>query len=151
MKLQVLNHFYLLLITLRVIFFCNITLQQAMLSLSQCQTCIGQPLTSPSNLKGPGTSKLDWRYFEHYKVDRNELQVHKICIKAQEQIWPIFFCQIVQFFSHFCSCAFMQIFENLDFTPIKLIVFKVPPVQFWSLWFLEVTLVGGYLSLCFLS
>ena len=30
-----------------------------------------------SDLKGPGTSKLDWRYFEHNKVDRNELQVRK--------------------------------------------------------------------------
>ena len=28
-----------------------------------------------SDLKGPGTSKLEWRYFEHNKVDRNELQV----------------------------------------------------------------------------
>ena len=26
-----------------------------------------------SDLKGPGTSKLDWRYFEHSKIDRNEL------------------------------------------------------------------------------
>ena len=24
---------------------------------------------------GPGTSKLDWRYFEYNKTDRNELQV----------------------------------------------------------------------------
>ena len=30
------------------------------------------PNYSPSDLKGPGTSKLDWRYFEHNKVDRNE-------------------------------------------------------------------------------
>ena len=30
-----------------------------------------------SDLKGPGTSKLDWRYFEHNKIDRNELQVRK--------------------------------------------------------------------------
>ena len=30
-----------------------------------------------SDLKGPGTSKLDWRYFEHNKVDKNELQIHK--------------------------------------------------------------------------
>ena len=30
-----------------------------------------------SDLKGLGTSKLDWRYFEHNKVDRNELQVRK--------------------------------------------------------------------------
>ena len=28
-----------------------------------------------SDLKGPGTSKLDWRYFEHNKIDRNEPQV----------------------------------------------------------------------------
>ena len=39
--------------------------------LSQCQICIGYPLTSQSDPKGPGTSKLGWRYFEHYKVDRN--------------------------------------------------------------------------------
>ena len=75
----------------------------------------------------PGTSKLDWRYFEHNKVDRNELQ---ICIKTQEQEWPIFFCQIVQFISHFCSCAFMQIDANLELIPISFIIFKVPPVQF---------------------
>ena len=28
-----------------------------------------------SDLKGPETSKLDWRYLEHYKIDRNELQI----------------------------------------------------------------------------
>ena len=28
-----------------------------------------------SDLKGLGTSKLDWRYFEYNKIDRNELQV----------------------------------------------------------------------------
>ena len=39
--------------------------------LTQCQICIGYPLTSQSDPKGPGTSKLGWRYFEHYKVDRN--------------------------------------------------------------------------------
>ena len=26
--------------------------------------------------QGLGTSKLDWRYFEHNKIDRNELQVY---------------------------------------------------------------------------
>ena len=26
-----------------------------------------------SDLKGPGTSKLDWKYFDHSKIDRNEL------------------------------------------------------------------------------
>ena len=25
--------------------------------------------------RGPGTSKLDWRYLEHNKIDRNELQI----------------------------------------------------------------------------
>ena len=30
-----------------------------------------------SDLKGPRTSKLDWRYFEHNIVDRSELQVGK--------------------------------------------------------------------------
>ena len=30
-----------------------------------------------SDLKGLGTSKLDWRYFEHNKIDRNELQICK--------------------------------------------------------------------------
>ena len=39
--------------------------------LTQCQICIGYPLTSQRDPKGPGTSKLGWRYFEHYKVDRN--------------------------------------------------------------------------------
>ena len=28
-----------------------------------------------SGLKGPGTSKLDWRYLEHNETDRNELQI----------------------------------------------------------------------------
>jgi hypothetical protein len=28
-----------------------------------------------SDLQGPGTSKLDWRYLEHYKIDRNKLQI----------------------------------------------------------------------------
>jgi hypothetical protein len=28
-----------------------------------------------SDLKEPGTSKLDWRYLEHNKIDRNELQI----------------------------------------------------------------------------
>ena len=33
------------------------------------------------DLKGPGTSKLDWRYLEHNKIDRNELQV---CTNSQK-------------------------------------------------------------------
>ena len=30
-----------------------------------------------SDLKGPGTSKLEWREFGHNKIDRNELQIRK--------------------------------------------------------------------------
>ena len=39
---------------------------------------------------------------------------------------------------HFYTCAFMQIFANLEFIPINSIVLKVPPIQIWSRWFLEV-------------
>ena len=28
-----------------------------------------------SDLKEPGTSKLDWMYLEHNKIDKNELQI----------------------------------------------------------------------------
>ena len=28
-----------------------------------------------SDLQGPGTSKLDWRYLEHNNIDKNELQI----------------------------------------------------------------------------
>ena len=59
-------------------------------------------------------------------------------IKAQEQKWFIFFCQIVQIFSHFCSCAFMLKSANLKFIPINFIMVQVPPVLIWcpwSLWF----------------
>ena len=34
-----------------------------------------------SDLKGPGTSKSDWRYLEHNKIDKNELQ---ICANSQK-------------------------------------------------------------------
>ena len=34
-----------------------------------------------SDLKGPGTSKLDWRSLEHNKIDTNELQ---ICTNSQK-------------------------------------------------------------------
>ena len=30
-----------------------------------------------SALKEPGTSKLDWRYFQYNRIDRNELQIRK--------------------------------------------------------------------------
>ena len=32
----------------------------------------------------PGTSKLDWRCFEHNKIDRNELKIHKNSQKGTE-------------------------------------------------------------------
>ena len=35
----------------------------------------------------PGTSKLDWRYFEHNTFDRNELQVLKNLHKGTGTIW----------------------------------------------------------------
>ena len=35
-----------------------------------------------SEPQGPGTSKLDWRYFEYNKNDRNELQVLKNLLKV---------------------------------------------------------------------
>ena len=34
-----------------------------------------------SDLQVPGTSKLDWRYLGHNKIDRNELQ---ICTNSQK-------------------------------------------------------------------
>ena len=36
----------------------------------------------------------------------------------------------------------MQIVANPELIPINFIVFKVPPVQFWSPWSLEVTQLG---------
>ena len=36
------------------------------------------------DLKGPGTSKLDWRYLEHNKIDRNELQIRTNSQKGTE-------------------------------------------------------------------
>ena len=35
-----------------------------------------------SEPQGPGTSKLDWRYLEHNKIDSNELQIHTNSQKA---------------------------------------------------------------------
>ena len=37
-----------------------------------------------SEPQGPGTSNLDWRYFEHNKVDRNELHIRKNSQKGTE-------------------------------------------------------------------
>ena len=94
-----------------------------LLQVTQCQICIGYPPTSPSDLKGPETSKLDWKCFEHNKVDRNELQIRKNLHKGTGT-------KMTEKMGHFCSCAFMQNFANLEFIPINVIVFKVPSVQF---------------------
>ena len=83
-----------------------------------------------SEPQGPGTSKLDWRYFEHNKVDRNELQVRKNLHKGTGTKMAEKLNNLTEKIGHFCSCAFMQIFANLEFIPINFIVFKVPPVQF---------------------
>ena len=37
-----------------------------------------------SDFKGPGTSKLDWRYLERNKIDKNELQIHTNSQKGTE-------------------------------------------------------------------
>jgi hypothetical protein len=37
-----------------------------------------------SDPKVPGTSKLDWRYLEHDKIDRNELQIRTNSQKGTE-------------------------------------------------------------------
>ena len=97
-----------------------------------------------SDLKGLGTSKLDWRYFEQNRVDRNELQVCKNLHKGTGTKMTEKLNNLTEFF--FCSCAFVQIFANLEFVPINFIVFKVPPVQFWSPWSLWFTLASGGLA-----
>ena len=96
--------------------------------MSRCTTVKDNPQLSEP--QGPGTSKLDWRYFEHNKVDRNELQVRKNLHKGTGRKMAEKLNNLTEKIGHFCSCAFMEIFGNLDFTPINFIVFKVPPVQF---------------------
>mgnify|MGYP001177670230 CR=1 FL=1 len=58
-----------------------------------------------SEPQGPGTSKLDWRYFEDNKVDRNELQVRKSLHKGTGTKMIYFFlsnCSIFQPFLFLC-------------------------------------------------
>jgi hypothetical protein len=83
-----------------------------------------------SEPQGPWNSKLDWRYFEHNEVDRNELQVRKSLHKGKGTKMAEKLNNLTEKIDHFCSCAFMQTFANLEFIPINFIVFKVPPVQF---------------------
>ena len=84
-----------------------------------------------SDLKAPGTSKLDWRYFEYNKIDRNELQVRIYLYKGTGTKMTDKLTNLTEKkMNHFCFCAFMQIDANLGFIPINSIVFKVPPVQF---------------------
>jgi hypothetical protein len=37
-----------------------------------------------SDLQRPGTSKLDWRYLEHDKIDRNEIQIRTGTIMSEK-------------------------------------------------------------------
>ena len=91
-------------------------------TLAQWQICIGYPLTSQSDPKGPGTSKLDWRYFEHYKVDRNELQVRIYLHKGTgTKMIQLFLsnCSIFQsFFVPVPLCRYMRTWSS--FLPILL-------------------------------
>ena len=82
---------------------------------------------------------MNWRYFEHNKVNRNELQIRKNLHKGTGTKMTEKLNNLTKKIGHFCSCAFMQIDANLEFIPINFIMFKVPPVQFWSPWSLEVT------------
>ena len=72
-----------------------------------------------------------------------------ICIKAQEQKWPIFFCQIVQFFSHF---LFLCLYANRCEPRVHSYQFyygqsiSSPILKSLVPWG---HLVGGYLSLCY--
>ena len=54
----------------------------------------------------------------------------KISIKAQEQKMTEKLNNLTEKKTHFCSCAFMQIFVKLHFIPMNFIVFKEPPVRF---------------------
>ena len=77
-------------------------------NLTQCQICVGYPLTSQSEPQGPGTSKLDWRYFDHHKIDRNELQVRISLQKGTGTKMIHFFlsnCSIYQSFLFLCLYA----------------------------------------------
>ena len=72
-----------------------------------------------SEPQGPGTSKLDWRYFENNKVDRNELQVRKNMHKGTGTKMTYFFLsnssknfKKFQFFIHFCFFAFLRIWSS---------------------------------------
>ena len=71
----------------------------------------------------PRTSKLVWRYFEANKIRTNSQK--GTGTKMAEKL-----NNLTEKIGHFCSCAFMQIFANLEFIPINFIAFKVPPVQF---------------------
>ena len=46
--------------------------QHPKFNLGQLNTVGINPILS--DFKGPGTSKLEWRYFEYNKIDMNELQ-----------------------------------------------------------------------------
>ena len=81
-----------------------------------------------SDLKGLGTSKLDWRYFEQNRVDRNELQVCKNLHKGTGTKMTEKLNNLTEKNRSFLFLA--QILANLEFIPINFMMIKVPPVQF---------------------
>ena len=83
-----------------------------------------------SEPQGPGTSKLDWRYFEYNKTDRNELQVRIYLHKGTGTKMTDKLNNLTEKMNHFCSCAFLQRDANLEFIAINFMAIKVPPVQF---------------------
>ena len=68
-------------------------------------------------------------YTVHNKVDRSEFQIRKNLHKGTETKMPEKLNNLTEKKDHLCSCAFVQIFVNLEFIPINFIVFKVAPVQ----------------------
>ena len=78
-----------------------------------------------SDLRGPGTSKLEWRYFGHNEIDRNELQIPKNSQKGtgtkMAEKLLLFFFKLQEKKSHFspvlnpetfrCPRPLPQIFE----------------------------------------
>ena len=76
-----------------------------------------------SDLNGPGTSKLDWRYFEHNKVDRNELQIRKNLHKGTGTKITEKLHNLTEKYGSFCSCAlckFLRIWNSFLSTELCL-------------------------------
>ena len=88
---------------------------------------------------------MDWRYFEHNKVDRNGLQVPKSLHKGTGT-------KMIYFFLSNCQFLFMCLYAN--FCEPEIHSYRLYCVQSTSSAILKtlvpvVHLVGGYLSLCY--